>query len=103
MNFKDKAIRDIRLWAWLAAVMPLSSLAGMFFVWRLAPVSWLDWAFIVGEVAMFTTAVVWWWWAMWTMLRLVRQWDQTKDNVMEVSKDIKEVKSVVVDLLSRDK
>lgn len=102
-NFREKAINQIRLWAWAAAVLPLAGLAGIFFVWRFAPESWIGYAMVAGETTMFTVAVIWWWWAMYTVRNLIKQWDKTKDNVKEVLTDIKEIKSVVLETLSKDK
>jgi len=103
INFKDKKLIQIRVWAWVAAVLPLTAPAGLFFVWRFTPDSFLGYAFIVGEIVMFSIAVIWWWWAMYTIRSLIKQWDSTKENVVEVSKDIKEIKSVIIETLSNDK
>lgn len=103
MNFKNKTLNQIRLWAWAAAVLPISALAGTFFVWRFFDGSLFSIAMIAGEVIMFTVAVIWWWWAMFTMRNLVRHWDETKHNVADVVKDVKEMKSIVLEVLSKDK
>lgn len=103
MNFRKAALRHIRWWAWAATVLPITALAGMFFIWRFAPTNFVGYAFVTGEIMMFGIAVVWWWWAMYTMRNLVKQWDHTKDRVAEVSKDVKEIRSVVLETLSEDK
>jgi hypothetical protein len=97
MDFKKSTIRQIRIWAWLAAV------AGLFFIWRFTPSTILDYAFVTGEITMFTIAVIWWWWAMHTMRKLVKHWDETKEDVKGVLDDVKEMKSIVIDTLSKDK
>ncbi len=103
MNFKTKTITQIRLWAWAAVVLPITSLAGIFFVWKFFDSSIFSMAMITGETIMFAIAVIWWWWAMYTMKNLVRQWDDTKEKVKEVSADIKDMKSAVLEILSKDK
>lgn len=103
MNFKTSTIKQIRIWAWAATVLPITALAGIFFTWKLTPSTWFEYALITGETVMFAVAVIWWWWAMFTMRNLVNQWDKTKDQVKDVSTDIKEIKSVVLETLSRDK
>lgn len=103
MDFKSTTIRQIRLWAWAAVVLPISTLAGLFFIWRFAPSSVLGYTFVIGEIFMFTIAVIWWWWAMYTIRNLVTQWDDTRDRVKEVSTDIKEIRSVILETLSKDK
>jgi len=103
MDFKKSTIRQIRIWAWLAAVLPITALAGLFFVWRFTPSTVLDYAFVTGEITMFTIAVIWWWWAMHTMRKLVKHWDETKEDVKDVLDDVKEMKNIVIDTLSKDK
>ena len=103
MEFKTNTIRQIRIWAWAATVLPITALAGLFFVWRFAPETFLGYAFVIGEIIIFGVAVVWWWWAMYTMRNLVRHWDETRDRVKEVSTDVKEIRSVILETLSRDK
>ena len=102
-NFKEKTINQIRLWAWAAAVLPISGLAGLFFVWRFGTNSLFDIAMITGETVMFTVAVVWWWWALYTMRTLVKQWDTTKENVKEVLNEVSEIKTIVKNNPGQDK
>lgn len=102
-NFRDKTIKQIRLWAWAAAVLPITALAGVFFVWKFGTSTWLALSMIIGETTMFAVAVVWWWWAMHTMTTLVKQWDATKDNVVDVLKDLKEIKTIVSETAEKDK
>ena len=103
MDFKNKTLNQIRLWAWAAAVLPITALAGIFFIWRFFDGSWLSIAMIAGETIMFIVAVIWWWWAMYTMRNLVKHWDETKNNVIGIVKDVKEMKSIVLEVLSKDK
>jgi len=102
-NFRDKTITQIRCWAWAAAVLPISALAGIFFVWAFYDKTIFGYAMIIGETIMFMVAVLWWWWVMFVLKNLVNQWDKTKDGVDDVLKDIKGIRSIVQDLLSKDK
>ena len=52
---------------------------------------------------MFGIAVIWWWWALFTMRNLVRQWDNTREDVKEVLDEVGEIKNIVVDVLKKDK
>ncbi len=102
MDFKTRTLKQIRIWAWAAAVLPMTALAGLFFVWRFFDGTWLGAAMIVGETSMFFVAVIWWWWAMYVMRNLVRHWDETKENVREVLKDVKDMKTIVAEVLTSD-
>lgn len=102
MNFRSQTIQQIRLWAWAAAILPITALAGTFFVWRFFDNTILGYVMIAGEIIMFTIAVIWWWWAMYVMRNLVKHWDETRENVKDVLNDIRSVKSVVLDVLGKD-
>jgi hypothetical protein len=104
-KFVEATNKEIRIWAWLGAVVPISSLAGLFFVWALGTESLLNTVMIVGATAMFTVAVVWWWWALHVFRTLIYHWSHTKDSVEEVSREVKEIKNIFKDIFfkSRDK
>lgn len=97
-NFKGKTLKEIRLWAWAAAVLPLSALAGIFFIWVFGTGTLFNIAMVIGETTMFAIAVAWWWWALYVMRRLIRQWDDTRTNVGQVLEDIKDIKTIVKEL-----
>ncbi len=102
MNFRQKTINQIRLWAWAAAVLPISALAGIFFVWKFFDGTVLGWALTIGETAMFIIAVTWWWWAMYVMRNLVKHWDETRESVKEVLDDVKDMRNIVLEVLKQD-
>jgi len=102
-NFKTKTISQIRLWAWAAAVLPVTALVGIFFVWRFFDGTVLGYAMIIGESAMFGVAVFWWWWAMYVLRNLVRHWEETRENVKTVADDIKGIREIVLEVMSKDK
>lgn len=102
MNFKNKTMKQIRLWAWAAAVLPITALAGIFFVWAFFDKSVVSIFMISGQTIMFAAAVIWWWWAMFTMKKLVKHWDGTRDTVSDVLSEVKEMKKAVFDVLKKE-
>ncbi len=94
-NFRIKTLKQIKIWAWLAAVLPLVSLAGIFFIWVFGDNTLFARAMIFGETSMFAIAVIWWWWAIYVINKLVHQWDQTRDNVGEVLTELRDIKDFV--------
>jgi len=102
-NFRDKTLRQIRIWAWVAAVLPITALAGIFFIWTFSPSSILNTAVVIGETTMFSVAVIWWWWAIFVINKLVRQWDTTRERVVEVLVELKDIKSIVQNTTPDDK
>ena len=99
-TFRNKILKEIRLWAWAAAVLPLASLATLFFIWAFGTDHLLKVAMVSGASAMFTVAVAWWWWALHAIKTLIDHWNDTKENVVEVLSDVKEVKIMVRDVLN---
>ncbi len=97
-DFKTRTIKQIRLWAWAAAVLPVTALAGIFFTWRFFDSTVFGYAMIIGETVMFSVAVVWWWWAMYILRNLVKHWDETRENVKDVLTDVKSIRSIITDL-----
>ncbi len=92
-NFKIKTIREIKIWAWIAAVLPMTALAGLFFIWMFGTKDLFDWAMVVGQTLLFTVAVIWWWWAIYVIRKLVQQWETTRINVSSVLEEIRTVRS----------
>lgn len=101
-NFRQQTIRQIRIWAWAAAVLPITALAGIFFVWVFFDKTLFSWAMITGETIMFGVAVTWWWWAMYILRNLVKHWDDTREKVSDVLTDIRDIKIIVGEVLKQD-
>lgn len=100
-DFRNKTIKEIQIWAWIAAVLPITALAGLYFIWSFGTGKTFNIAMIVGETIMFAVAVVWWWWAIYVINRLVKQWDTTRQSVKEVLTDIREVREIVRDQIPK--
>jgi ABC-type multidrug transport system fused ATPase/permease subunit len=91
-EFGEKTIKEIRLWFWAAAVIPVTALAGMFFVWIFGTDEMLRLAMTVGATVMFSAAVIWWWWALHSIYKLITLWTRTETTVTEVRQDLKDIK-----------
>lgn len=103
LNFKDKTIKQIKIWAWLASVLPITALAGVFFAWAFFDATFFGYVMVYGQIIMFAIAVVWWWWAMYTMRNLIKYWDETKDKVADVLLNIRDIKVIVNEAIKKDK
>lgn len=102
-NFRNKTLREIRWWAWAAAVMPISCLAALFFIWAYGTDSMYRIAMITGSSTMFVIAVVWWWWALHAIKTLIDHWDETSSNVKNVVDDIKDLNAFVRTIFQKQK
>jgi ABC-type multidrug transport system fused ATPase/permease subunit len=95
LTFRNKTLQEIRWWAWAAAIMPISALAGLFFIWAYGTSNMFNIAMIVGSSTMFVVAVLWWWWALHAIYTLIDHWDETSTNVKAVVSDVKDLKAFV--------
>jgi len=102
MEFIITTLRQIKIWIWLAAILPMVSLAGLFLVWQYFDNTFVSGLIISGEIIICTLAIVWWWWAMYTMRNLVRQWDKTNIKVSEVLDEIKGIRVSVREVFHTD-
>ena len=94
-DFRHKTLKEIRLWAWVAAVLPITALAGIFFIWVFGTKELFDTAMVVGETTMFAVAVIWWWWALYVIRKLLVQWETTRANVADVLTELRAVKGII--------
>ena len=101
LDFKTKKLREIRWWAWAAAVLPLSSLAGLWFIWAFGTDHAVNIAMIVGFTAMFAIAVAWWWWALHVFKSLLDLWKDTGQGLEQVLDDVKEIKTLVREVIPK--
>jgi len=101
-DFAAQKVREIKLWAWAAAVLPITGLAGIFFLWVFGLTTYINASMVTGATVMFGTAVIWWWWALHTMSNLVRRWDDTREDVADVLIHTKEVRELVRDLIREE-
>jgi hypothetical protein len=100
--FRERTLKQLRMWAWAASIVPLTALSGIFFIWVFGDDIVFGYALIIGEVTMFAVAVVWWWWAIYVINNLVKQWDTTRNKVVDVLSRVREIKTLVQDAKSLD-
>lgn len=105
LNLNTKILRQINLWSWLASILPLTALAGLWFAWAFGSHSVLNIIMVIGGVSMFAVAVVWWWWAIHVMRYLLSHWENADVGIQGISQDIKEIRVLVEEVLPppRDK
>ena len=102
-DFRIRTLREIKWWAWAAAVLPIASLATLFFIWAYGTNGMFNVAMVIGSSGMFVIAVVWWWWALHAIAVLVKHWDETRDDVGTVVVEVKEIKQIVREMIPTKK
>jgi hypothetical protein len=91
-NFRTQKLKEIKIWAWAAVVLPITSSAALFFAWALGLDTILQKMLVVGATLMFAVAVVWWWWAIWTIAKVTDLLGSAMDGIKEVKKDLASLK-----------
>ena len=98
-EFHKRALSQISIWAWAATVLPIVALAGLFFLEFIGLRSYYHVSLTIGATVMFAVSVVWWWWALYTIAKVTDTLGQTSekldtvvDEVVEIKKDINEIK-----------
>lgn len=91
-DFHQKKLKQIKIWAWAAAVLPISSLAGLFFVRYIGTETYYDVALVIGASIMFAIAVIWWWWALYTIAQVTNILGNIADKFKDVGSDIRQIK-----------
>lgn len=92
IDFHLKALQQIRWWAWAAVVLPLTGLAGMFFVEFFGTDTHYRLALATGATVMFGIAVIWWWWALYIIAKVTMAISHAIEKLTDVDADIKEVR-----------
>ena len=91
-NFSEQALKQIRIWTWAAAVLPITALAGMFFVWMFGTDTLFATVLSVGATIMFCVAAVWWWWIIWIVSKILKKDRQVAKELLNTTQEIRTIK-----------
>jgi len=91
-NFRQKTIREIKLWAWAAAIGPMTALAFLFLLWFFGFDTQIARLMVLGFTGMVFVAVIWWWWAMHKIATVTEILTTTIDKFEDVKNDIRDIK-----------
>ncbi len=94
-RFSDKGLTHIRWWTWGAALLPITGLALMFFIWFFGIKELVDVFMISISTIMFCAAALWWWWIIWVVSRLLRKERYIAVELKNTVDDIKDLKVLV--------
>lgn len=91
-DFHKKKLKEIKLWAWAAVVLPITGSAALFFSWAFGLETLFDKMLVTGATIMFGVAVVWWWWAIWTMAKVTEMLGRAMEGIKSVKEDINDLR-----------
>lgn len=91
-NFARKTYREVKVWDWLARILPLTALTCLavayFFKWATAIELVLD----ITVVIFFLTCFVWWYWAIYKIAVAVKYIRLSQEKFVEIKEDISQFK-----------
>jgi type VI protein secretion system component VasK len=100
IEFRNKIIRNIRLWAVLAAVLLTVGVIYVAAVWLYGSAELFEKSIIVAPGLMLIVTVAWWGWTVRTISTLIDHWNETRDDIEIVVDEIKEIKQLVREIIS---
>lgn len=100
-DFSEETLTQIRWWAWAGAVLPLTSLAGTFFIWAFGTKDLFDLTMAVGATLMFGIASTWWWWMTWTITRIVKKNKLVMEDLKSTTRELTEIKQLARKLFTK--
>lgn len=91
-DFYKKALSQISIWSWAAIILPIVSLAGLFFLEFIGLHSYYHVTLVIGATTMVALSVIWWWWALYTIARVTLVLGETLEKIEVVETEVKELK-----------
>lgn len=95
IKFYNQKLKEIKIWAWAATVLPISALAGLFLMEFIGLDDYKRIALTVGATIVFTFSVIWWWWALYTISKITHFLSESSEKFSEVKEEIKLVKEEI--------
>ena len=97
-NFHTKKLKEIKLWAWAATVLPITLLCILFLVQILGFDAVKQKILVIGGTIMFTLSVIWWWWALHTIGSVTYLLSETLKKFKKVNTELDELKEDIKDI-----
>ncbi len=87
----DKLENQVLLWNKAAIVAPILFTTLLLTSWLLSLAN-MQTLFFIACALYFLTAIIWWWWTMKSIYLLVQTLTQTKEGVIEVAQELKNIR-----------
>jgi len=101
-NFHTKKLKEIKLWAWAATVLPITFLCVLFLVQFIGFEGGIQRILVIGGVIMFTLSVTWWWWALHTIGSVTYLLSETLKKFKKVNTELDILKEDIKDIKDTD-
>ena len=102
-DFHLKALSDIKLWTWAAAVLPVVAIICLLLTRIFGTETIFDIIVIAIGTVIFAISVVWWWWVMWTIAQVTTMLSNTSTSLDTVQKDLSTIRLDLEDEHNRER
>jgi hypothetical protein len=102
-NFSNKGLKHIRWWTWAAAILPITGLSLIFFIWFFGLDKAKDIFMIAVSTTMFCAAAIWWWWIIWIVSCILKKDKYIAEELKNTVNDIRDLKVIVKETYKVDK
>ena len=102
IDFHKQKLKQIKWWAWLATVGPITALGGLFFAAFIGTHTMARMLLSFGATVFFCIAVFWWWWAMYTIARITGVLGEAIEKIVTVDTEVKEIKTEIKKEIKRN-
>lgn len=99
-NFSEKALEHISVWTWLAAILPITTVAAIMFFWMFGTQSLFNTFMAVIATGMFTAAAMWWWWIIWIIAKIMKKDQKVANDLKKAVQELTLIKSLVKETFS---
>lgn len=91
-QFHTHALSQISIWIWMASILPLIFLAGLFFLEFIGLRTYYHISLVAGATILFALSVVWCWWTLYTIAKVTEVLSKTSEKIDEVVVEVIEIK-----------
>ena len=91
-DFHLKALSDIKLWTWAAAVLPVVAIICLLLTRIFGTETIFDIIVIAIGTVIFAISVVWWWWVMYTVSQITAMLSTASTNIETVQDDLTKIR-----------
>lgn len=102
-DFHKKSLKQIKLWAWAASVLPVVGIVALILIKLFGTDDIYSVIVIIGGTIIFSVSVVWWWWVMWTIAQVTTMLSHTSTSLDTVKKDLSTIRLDLEDEHNRER
>lgn len=100
--FTDQILKEIKMWTWIAILVPTSLLSVVLFVWVFGTQDSLHIMLVVSGTVCVLLFAIWVIWLVYSIQLLLNHWSDTKHNLIAMLDEVKTIHSIVKEVIRAD-